>query len=160
MWPLLFPGIWGASKAKPLDLCLEMENPLSKLLIDCEGKESFWARMGKGPEEGDLCLSPNLGLMIMLPAPLPGRPDAHGAIGGSRLGWLVTDPQGATPSSFIGKDRNFQSALCLDISPFDTYIADQHGGKGCFTVAVKLLMSMGVIHVPCGCALRHQGFGA
>lgn len=33
--------------------------------------------------------------MTTLPAPLPGRPAAHGEMGGSRLGWLVTDPQGA-----------------------------------------------------------------
>lgn len=41
--------------------------------------------------------------MTTLPAPLPGRPDAHGAMGGSRLDWFVTDPQGAAASSSTGK---------------------------------------------------------
>lgn len=51
----------------------------------------------------------------MLPVPLPGRPDAHhGAMVGSKLGWFVTDPQGAAPDSSTGKGMDCQHALHLN----------------------------------------------
>lgn len=76
-----------------------------------KARSDRWANMGGGLKEGDLCFPPNLSLLTMFPAPLPGRPVAHSAMGGSRLSWLVTDPQGSAPSSFAGKDRDCQHAL-------------------------------------------------
>lgn len=46
-----------------------------------KGQERLLDQEGNSPEKRDLCLPPNLGLMTVS-CPLPGRPDAHGAMGG------------------------------------------------------------------------------
>lgn len=60
--------------------------------------------------------TPPLNLKTMLPVPFPGRPDAHhGAMMvGSRLGWFVTDPQGAAPGSSTKKGMDCQYVLHLN----------------------------------------------
>lgn len=55
------------------------------------------------PRQGGLTSHSHLSLMTMLPAPLPRRPAAGGAMGGSRLGWFVTDPQGTALGSCAGR---------------------------------------------------------
>ena len=55
--------------------------------------------------------------MTMLPAPLPGRPAVGGAMGGSRLGWFVTDPQGTALGSYAGRAMDSQSPFHLNTFP-------------------------------------------
>lgn len=62
--------------------------------------------------------------MTMLPAPLPGRPAVGGAMGGSRLGWFVTDPQGTALGSYAGRAMDSQS-------PFHPHRHGREHEEGC-----------------------------
>lgn len=62
------------------------------------------ARMGGDPGRGrPLPHTPPLNLVTRLPAPLPGRPDTRGAMGGSRLGGSVMTLVGQLQTHLVGK---------------------------------------------------------
>lgn len=81
-----FLGIW-MNRMKP-----PSSEGWKQRRTSARGADRLRLRKGNGPEKGDLCLPPNLGLMTLFPAPLPGRPDGHGAMGGGRLSRFMNDP--------------------------------------------------------------------
>lgn len=67
-------------------------------------QEEHGGRMGGNPGRGrPLPHTPPLNLVTRLPAPLPGRPDARGAMRGSRLGQFVMALKGQCQTHLLGK---------------------------------------------------------